>query len=606
MKAVKPQLLQTKTQWRKEGRGIRHGQEPREYRAWNDDQIGLYARSQTRAFKPYQRALTYLVDLFANYPEKFRYTTLDGEIGEISTDNLKGPAHAYLERGFDYEKCRAGIRVRKNLLAQSFHVFCRRDTQFLVIDLDNHHPTNASTEVHLELVQHLQDRMPLLLKAIGGRSSFVQYRGIEPTGLQLWIVLHSYQRTEVVHNKVRGLLLSLNQNGLDERLKAAGLPSLSQIEILPSPSHTVSMVGSYGKKVFTTKELKPTESRFNCIDLYRHIENCGVTNSFFERYQELVLVRKMAPARELPPQPIAPTVPSPETDSKKFWARLKRIALDGVQSPDELHDGYLRPLAQYLLLREYFYCSDRDQKTFNTLKTWVHNKHNGYVSRALSGHWRKLHSQIKSTIKSIHKKTNPKVLAYYQEMRNNDKRWPHRIERLEPLMLQQRNGPHTLLLDCKGSISLNQKPKKPRVSRHIPAVSWIPEPVIAKICSYAEATIRKGKMNERWTRFAKRVIAEIGCNEQKTINNERLMILAGKNPSVSVSCLKRWKKHLVAAGIINKGWDKNIIRGRRSSSYSLTPETSEEINNKGPSRRPKGRSGAKGGTRPNTEKTPQE
>ena len=326
MQTIKQQLLLTRSQWRKEGRGLRSKQAPCKTTVYQGREIELFAESQTRAFTPYKRALTYLVDLFGNYPAKIRYTTAQGETRQIASENLHGPAWTYLERGFNYASCRKGIRIYDDL-AQIFHVPAKEFTSFLVIDADNHSPTLQSTEAHLELVKLLQDNMPELMRAVGGRSSFVQYRNIEPTGLQLWIVLRREQHNDFAREAAQKFLLSLKPTGIDDRLIAATLPRLSQVEILPTLGKTVSMAGCYGKTVFTTKELKIVDQRFDCIGLYDHIMSNASASSFYGRYQELVLVRQM---ESVSPSSSSALRPDPSQDTKSFWKYLMTIALNGV------------------------------------------------------------------------------------------------------------------------------------------------------------------------------------------------------------------------------------------------------------------------------------
>lgn len=590
MQTTKRQLLLTRTQWRKEGRGLRSKQAPCKTTIYQGREIELYAESQTKAFTPYKRALTYLVDLFGNYPDKIRYTTAQGETREIESENLYGPAWTYLERGFNYASCKKGIRIY-NHLAQVFHVPAKEFTPFLVIDTDNHSPTLQSSEAHLELVKLLQDNMPDLMRAVGGRSSFVQYRGIEPTGLQLWIVLRRQQHNDCARKAARKFLLSLKPTGIEDRLIAANLPRLSQIEILPTLGKTVSMAGCYGKTVFTTKELKIVDQRFDCIGLYDHIVSDTIASSFYGRYRELVLVRQMESVSPCSSPALRPDL---SQDTKSFWEYLVNIALTGVLDNADLHSKYLEPLAQQLLLREYFHHPDRDARTFQTLLTWVTTKHNGFVSRVLSGRTRNLEDQIRSTIKRVHKKTPQKIHDFYSSMRRKDNRFPHKIQYLEPLMLQGPECPQSLMSYCKGAVSPNQKKKKCSLSRRIPAISHLPDAVISKIANYALNTMRKGKKTERWTRFAMRVVAEIGENDNKSIGQERMMILAGRDPKKSSSFLKGWKNDLAKAGIIQKGWEGKIVRGVSNSRYSLTPWARQEINDTAPSKRSEGQAGSPG------------
>ena len=109
-----------------------------------------------------------------------------------------------------------------------------------------------------------------LIRLTGATSSFFQYRQIEPTGIQIWLITNPTDRT-ALHQKVRQFLVSLGAN-LDRELQKAGLASLNSIEVGPT-SHLISMPGIYGKSVFTSHELKIEKDRFDCEGLANHIRS---------------------------------------------------------------------------------------------------------------------------------------------------------------------------------------------------------------------------------------------------------------------------------------------------------------------------------------------
>ena len=80
--------------------------------------------------------------------------------------------------------------------------------------------------------------------------------------------------------------------------------------------------------------------------------------------------------------------------------------------------------------------------------------------------------------------------------------------------------------------------------------------------------------------FATGFILEIGDKGSREINEKTLLGLAGREADADASFLKKWKKHLVAAGILRKGWEKNIIRNVRGSKYRLAGWVVEDLNGK--------------------------
>lgn len=568
-----PTLLpKSKTQWRREGRGLRADALPTSQRIIHGKQVALYAEDQTTRHSPYTIARNYLIDLFVGYPDRFGFTEhRTDNVRTVMADDLVGSVSRVVERGFNYEACAKGIRFGHRV-AESFHVAAGEKTDWFVIDLDNHTPTIESTKAHLGLLEQLQAALPKLDKLVGIKSTFFQYRQIEPTGIQLWVVLkRNWNRTrlhQLVHEFLIGFGPELNRQLLD-----SGLAGLDSIEIQPT-THLISMVGCYGKEVFTTDRLRIKEKRFDCIGLYDHIRNGRRAGNVLPRYSALVYVREMES------RPVISTpIPAPHSaDSPRLsWSDLKQIALNGVTQPDLLHDRFLEPLAQALLLREYFSHPAKEQLTYTALRDWIMQKHNNRVSRIQRGQEQLVERQIRSTIKGVLKKTPAGIAAHYEEMRSRDSRFPHRMELLVPLMQAKRNPGPLLEIDCKAGVSSSTSHTQVIASQPLPKPKALSKNIRNRIAAYCKAVVRKGTMASRLGRFMRLFIAEIGANGQKCINEGRLHQFAGKKPGSDPTYLRAWKKHLVTAGIVKTGWHKFIVRNHQSSKYELTDWVVKEL-----------------------------
>lgn len=589
-----PLRAMTKNQWRHEGRGIKRDAYAARFVKCDGRYVALYPETETTKLRPYTVSRNFLLDLFVGYPETFGYLPKGGDcIYRPKWQPLEGIeqgliARRLIERGFDYRRCAAGIPIEK-YRAESFHVPTPAYTRFAVVDLDNHAPSRRSTEIHLELVQRLQQRLPELARRIGLKSSFWQYRCIEPTGVQLWLVTTGERFRRHLHANVREFLRSLDDGDLDERLRSCGLPGLADIEILPSEK-LISMPGCYGKLVFTDHELKIKNQKFDCESLHKHIEGRKQAGDVYDRYRELVLVRDFSdePESQAPP-PTAVSQKSFDTNSNLgngHWSKLKFTCLHGIDQPDQLHELFLKPVAQALLFREFHDHKDKKELAVQALKKWVFKKHNGLVSRINDGKHHLVESQIRSTIKNIIKTPNEKILDLYSRIRLNDLRFPDKKESLLPYM-EADNSPF-FLLDCKGCFSEQEK-RQPNHGARQRELSELPVRVSERLQQYAETHMRVGRATERFLGFARAFIAKIGFGGEGQINEQTLLRLAGREPDCDTSFLKEWKKHLVHAGILRKGWERNIIRGLRSSLYQVQPWVKEELDAMSSSCGPDGR-----------------
>lgn len=580
----KPGESFTKTQWRQKGRGIRKGECPCKTVKSARGIVDLYKKSQTLLFTPFANARNYLLDLFAHYPTKFGYRTKEGKIKQVEIRMIRGGAYKLMERGFNVKSCDKGIKIGDDV-AESFHVLGQDNTKFVCIDLDNHTPSPASNKAHLELVeriiQELHGNPPF-----GIQSTFFQYRCIDPTGIHIWIVLKVTMNTKMTTQLVRDFLRSLDRGDLNHRLKTAGLSELEKIEIRPG-STPIAMPGSFGKEVFTTQRLKVVKDRFDCIGLANHIKNGKLGGDVVARYKELLEVTEtfLIPKPIQIPVSVPTSISLPATavilpkikNKKEFWAYLMQIAVEGVLTPDELFDSYLKPLAQCLYFREYWRKKDKSVSVERDLCDWIMRKHNGHVSRITNGDWKNVLNQIKSTMKNLDKSTTTGVKKFYDNMRRMDFRFPDKKVSLIQLMKEDPNTPQSLVIDCKGCTSTSVESSQSVVSKALPNNMYISQDLKKQISGYVATNMRNGKSLKRFKSWVKRFISEIGLDGSKVINNQRLHALAEKDPDSDSSYLKRWKKHLVKMKIINKGWEKNVVRGRSSSKYTLQPWVVSEL-----------------------------
>ena len=579
----------TRNQWRREGRGIKRDADPARFVKCDGRYVALYPETETTKLRPYTVSRNFILDLFVGYPDSFGYRSkADGRIYRLDPDRLRGSTWGLIQKGFDYRRCSAGIRIGK-YLAESFHVPTPKYTRFAVIDLDNHSPTRRSTEIHLELVQRLKERLPELSRRIGIKSSFWQYRCIEPTGIQLWLVTTGEKCRRDLHAKIREFLLTLDDGDLDERLRSCRLAGLADIEILPSEK-LISMPGCYGKLVFTDHELKIKNQKFDCESLHKHIEGRQQAGDVYRRYRELALVRDFSnePENQAPP-PTAIYQKSPNIISNLgngHWSKLKFTCLHGIDKPDQLHELFLKPVAQALLFREFHDHKDKKELTFQALKNWILKKHNGYISRINDRNFHLVENQIRSTIKNLIKRPNEKVLDFYSKVRLNDLRFPDKKESLLPYM--DADECPFFLIDCKGVISETGKREAEPVEVHRVPLD-LPAGVLRWLREYAMDHMRPGRVTERFLEFATQFVAEIGPEGDKQINERTLLGLAGRDADYEPATLKRWKRHLVAAGILRSGWERNIIRGVRSSLYQVQPWVKEELDAMSSSCGPDGR-----------------
>jgi hypothetical protein len=288
----------------------------------------------------------------------------------------------------------------------------------------------------------------------------------------------------------------------------------------------------------------------------------------------------------------------------------------------------LQPLAQALLFREFHDRPDKSEVCFRVLKDWLLRHHNGLVSRINDRKLRSVEAQIKTTIKNTLKNPCPKALAYYQRIRLNDRKYPHRVESLLSLMDKEDTYTRPYMIHCKGCISEEgeqikatqertdewEKQQRKDEQARITPVSYckgcisgwenkntgvsrrdLPEAITKRLEEYAGEHLRPGKATARFLDFSAGFILEIGSEGSREINEKTLLKLAGREAAADTSFLKRWKNHLVSAEILKDGWEENIIRNVCGSKYRLAGWVVEDLNGKAPHAPQEGRLEVKSG-----------
>ncbi len=566
--------FQTRSQWRKVGKGVRDRSTA--FIEWKGERRSLYHENQTTALKPKTLAVDRLIDRFVGRTDVFGYQR-HGRHGEWSQEsNYRWDARSLIKQGFNHRRCHdQGIRMGR-MMAQAFSVRSGENTSFFVVDVDCHNPTSVQVGAHLRLVEVLQAKLPELLEHLGGGSIFYQYRQIETSGIQFWVTLNRPFYTQHLHETVRAFLSSLDEE-LDQELRQVGLSGLDEIEIRPTETQLISVPGCYGKTVFTDRELKLVDGWFDVIGLDEHIESQRLAGNVFPRYEALLKANWDHRVKRAPKSPIRPSrangaslilsLDSLRKDGSRYWTDLKRVAIEGVTIPDRLYQNYLQPLGQCLYFRDFAHRPDRETLVANELFDWVLAKSNGLVSRIeKEGELRRVCCAL---AKSLEKKTCKSVKDYYRSMLMKDLLYPHRIEHLYEYMRAEAKQNTIPCIYCKCSLS-----------QSVNAVDSITRPMddsplpslIARQIEVIGEQLRKGKVRQRFTTFARNFLNEIwsGDNSEKNISWQRINVLMGKPSLKSRQTQDKYKKLLLHHGLIRGDWEKYIRRGAYSSRYRLT------------------------------------
>ena len=589
--------FRTRTQWKRLGKGCK-GKAAAAIQ-YHGHPCRLYHADQTTTLTEKTKALEALLDRFATRDDLLVWKPHKSSGGYKSHDWVttwsehmpdQWKPRSFIRQGWNLERCyEEGIVVHRDRhhTAQAFSIRGPMDdphrpamTDVLVIDLDCHTTNATVVAAHLQLVQVVIAALPRLLQKLYGGSVFFQYRTPEPSGLQIWVVLKNRLQRKWLHHTTRKFLLGLEkqQPGLNTLLADHNLPTLDSIEILPTENQQVTIPGSYGKAVFTTKELRPVKGWFDVVGLEKHIAAYESAGAILARYP--ALFREFSSLDAPKPKSVKKTTNLVETDpvkphpilhlgsnkadGKRYWTDLKTLAINGVPEPDQLY-GYIRPLAQALYFRDFARHPNKTALAESALLEWVINKSNGHISRGTSS----LHNVIKHLVRNIEITTPRSIKDYYKSILLNDLLYPNSVQLISGYMASTLDEqPPLYCTYCKCELSQVEDD-----SAELPQV-------ITDSIDQAARRLRKGKARERFTTWAEKFITHLYNNGKctksigwKAINQ---MMATGKEITHRHT-QDRYKALLVKAGVLESGWEKFIRRGAASAKYTLTTKAAEAL-----------------------------
>ena len=594
----------TRNQWRKLGKGVR--ERSLAYINWKGEQRKLYHESQTTKLTPKTIATNDLIDRFVVRDDIFGYQPhgSHGDWRQIS--DYRWDVRSLIRQGFNHRRCHdEGVRIGQ-VLAQAFSIRCGNKTTFFAIDLDCHTPTAEQLAVHLQLVEILQRKLPILVQQLGGGSIFCQYRQLDASGIQFWVTLGRTFSTAWLHATVRDFLRNFGME-LDQRLRAVGLPGLNQIEIKPTETQQISMPGCYGKTVFTDKELRLVDGWFDVIALSDHIQRNGQAGNVLPRYKALLEagvdyrlppplrsgVRVgLATARFAERNGSAHPTPSRlhdilslesmQQDGSRYWTDLMRIAVEGVATPDRLYEEYLQPLAQCLYFRDFSHEANRQQLVEDELVRWVAAKHNGLVSRIHDGG--EIRRVCRVMVKNLERKTCQAVKDYYRSILANDLLYPHRVERMYDYMRSAGKDNTIYWIYCKCGVSGIDHDENEAKKLNKPLLDDpLPSTIMAKLMDIATskqpdkngkliAIMRKRRGEYPFVKFSRRLLNQIWTQGGEAnihfLHLNKMLDMKADDEDRKVAV--KYKNLLHQHGLIQGGWQRYIRRGTFSARYKLT------------------------------------
>lgn len=603
-KKVPPGLC-PRSVWLGDGLGIRKKEKPaaRIDPDGNGDPrrfIGLYARSQAYSLPEPECSRRMLIHKFVRRNEAFGLRPID-KTHPIRgrTESLWCSVRELVFSSFNYTKWTEGIPVKfrghkEPTFADALYVLANANTDWLVIDIDNHRPNRASTEAHLLLVRHLVKSMPEIVRSIGAKSVFYDYAAESPQGIHIWICLNRQWPVKALHETLRRILRRLADPAIDATVRKNGLKSMGSLEILPTEGQLIRMFGSYDRRVFTTRELKPKKGGFDAESLLDHIWSRVIDGDPCMRYARLAFaglsndIHESPPAISVPPAILALSSTAP-TKRSGYFSHIVGLALNGITEPDVLFEGYLSPLAQALYWREFHDRPDRMRLTQDALVRWIDNKHNGLVTRINDGHRKKVISQIRNVVKKL-PGTPSGIRTYWGKVVANDLVYPNQKVSLAACIDSQVIKPVQVtkgilkrlpvLLNGSGGKNLNQYANNVTCSPPPPPSLSLPSslpPLLEEHLREHLRTrkVRTGKCTERIVSFALNLLNEIGPDGTRTIGEAPMNQLAGLGKGRSN--VGRYKKFLRGAKILKPGWEKTCRPKELTARYHLTPWALDEL-----------------------------
>jgi len=219
------------------------------------------------------------------------------------------------------------------------------------------------------------------------------------------------------------------------------------------------------------------------------------------------------------------------------------------------------------------------EKTKTILVQFCLTKNNGFISRLVGGLEQEVLEHVHRAVESGITNADIQFKTYCAIMRQKrDKGQYQKVIYLEQILLgqQEQSSLSSPVGFVKCSISESRTTGDPttRPLDDTPLPSLITEKVenIAK-------HLRKGKVRQRFTTFARRFLNEVwsGENGQKNVHWQHINAMMDKPNLENRQSQDRYKRLLLEHGLIKGGWQRFIRRGACSSRYRLTTWVKEEF-----------------------------
>lgn len=545
--------------------------------------VPLYQIDQVRELKEPLKSRRILIGRFLQRHDYFGIRDFEtGAVTQHHIDTIHKSPKELVYSTFLYKNRKRGVRApffwNSGKRVEGFDFRAGETTHYVVLDLDNHHPTPESTRAHLLLLRTLVDLLPRFVKHVGKCRVFFDYRQDAPQGIHIWLFFKYRKLTQDLHARVRTFLINNADPKLDRLLRENGLTEMGSLEVLPTQGHCIRFFGTYDRRVFTTTELKPKNNSFDAEAMLSHLNGNAEVGDPCGRYGELALAGLGDDHRTNPCfSVIAPRLLEVTSDrplqQKNYFVYLVDACLNGVTSADVLYGCYLKPLADALYFREFHDHPQRDRQVVTTLMKWLELKHNGMVSR-IKDEKAALERGIRNIVRKM-PRANDSVQEYWRSVAKRDLAHPEFRISLVDCMLTVLDRPVTVTKENLAEVRtlLNGNDARPV---HNTLEINLPGTVEARLRGHLQTVgVAPGVRTDRIVGFAERLIQEIGVLGYRRIPARRINELArlGKGRRHS----GRYKRLLVGAEILRAGWAKTKQVGVRFSQYRITDWVLDEV-----------------------------
>jgi hypothetical protein len=277
------------------------------------------------------------------------------------------------------------------------------------------------------------------------------------------------------------------------------------------------------------------------------------------------------------------------------WRKVTDLARHGVPEEHKLYE-YLFLLARPLVWRDYYHLptTERVRKAEDDLLYWVLNKHNGLVTRVQLNQIDNIRHEVKRQVNVAMTKTISGLTQFYDKMRDKDRLYPQRVQRIADL-IRSKPTPSSSLGCCLRHVKDEQdestqgQPVEANSTtseegsssfslaccmRYIkePDDTPIPVTVLKMLEQIAKDNgMRRTGGEYPFIRFARRLLnalwAEDGAAE---VHGDILRSWCGSKNTTQVF---GYKLLMARAHLISDQWEGHAQPGVSSAVYQMTPET---------------------------------